>query len=73
VYDLFVNLQSREKVDDELLECALELDKAYIPTRYPNAHPFSSPRRRYTEREARRMIENAEKIVKFCKGVLSKI
>lgn len=27
-------------------------DKAYIPTRYPNAHPSGSPRRRYTQAEA---------------------
>ncbi|MGQ9514068.1 MAG: HEPN domain-containing protein [Thermoproteota archaeon] len=73
VYDLLVNLSGRERVSDELLECALELDKAYIPTRYPNAHPSSSPRRRYTRNEAGRMIENAEKIIKFCKGVLFKI
>jgi len=72
VYDLLVNLNEKERVSDELLECALELDKAYIPTRYPNAHPSSSPRRRYTRNEAGRMIGNAEKIIEFCKGILSK-
>ncbi|MEM3061808.1 MAG: HEPN domain-containing protein [Candidatus Bathyarchaeia archaeon] len=73
VYDLLVNLQYGEKVCEELLDCALELDKAYIPTRYPNAHPSSSPRRRYTKNEAERMIKYAEKILKFCKDILSKI
>jgi HEPN domain-containing protein len=73
VYDLLLELKSRMDVSDELLECSLELDKAYIPTRYPNAHPTSSPRRRYTRKEAERLIEYAEKILVFCKNLLSKI
>ena len=73
VYDLLVNLKGRVEVSDELLEYALELDKAYIPTRYPNAHPSSSPRRRYTKSEAERMIRYAEEIFEFCKGILSEI
>ncbi|MEM4246410.1 MAG: HEPN domain-containing protein [Candidatus Bathyarchaeia archaeon] len=73
VYDLLAHLHSRVRVDEELLMHALELDKAYIPTRYPNAHPSSSPRRRYTRNEAERMIEYAERILEFCKGVLSQV
>ncbi|MGQ9596398.1 MAG: HEPN domain-containing protein [Thermoproteota archaeon] len=73
VYDLLVNLKERERISDELLECALELDKAYIPARYPNAHPSSSPRKRYVKNEADRMIRNAEKILEFCKSVLSRV
>ena len=52
---------------------ALELDKAYIPTRYPNAHPTGSPRRRYTREEGERLIQYAEEIVRFCSDLLSKI
>jgi len=73
VYDLLLELKSRMDVSDELLEYSLELDKAYIPTRYPNAHPTSSPRRRYTRKEAERLIEYAEEILVFCKNILSKI
>ncbi|MEM2962535.1 MAG: HEPN domain-containing protein [Candidatus Bathyarchaeia archaeon] len=73
VYDLLSNLGERVEVGEELLECALELDKAYIPTRYPNAHPSSSPRRRYTKREAERLIGYAERIFKFCESILPKV
>ncbi|MBS7611275.1 HEPN domain-containing protein [Candidatus Bathyarchaeota archaeon] len=73
VFDLLSSLSGRFEVSSELLDYALELDKAYIPARYPNAHPSSSPRRRYTRREAERLIEYAEKIFKFCESVLSKI
>ncbi|MEM1570382.1 MAG: HEPN domain-containing protein [Candidatus Bathyarchaeia archaeon] len=73
VFDLLSILSSRFEVSSELLDYALELDKAYIPARYPNAHPSSSPRRRYTRREAERLIDYAEKIFKFCESILSKI
>lgn len=73
VYDLLSSLRSRLEVDEDLLDYALELDKVYIPARYPNAHPSSSPRRRYTKREAERLIGYAEKIFRFCEGILSKI
>ncbi len=71
VSDLLKELAKHVQVPEELVDRALELDKAYIPTRYPNAHPSGSPRRRYTAREARRLIEHAEHIVRFCEGLLS--
>jgi len=64
VYDLLKELA-------QALEAGLELDKAYIPTRYPNAHPSGSARSRYTAGEAERLIALAEKIIKFCEGLLS--
>ncbi|MBT9145410.1 MAG: hypothetical protein DDT42_01281 [candidate division WS2 bacterium] len=73
VADLLKELSKRHQVLEELTDGALELDKAYIPARYPNAHPSGSPRTRYTTNEARRLIEHAEKIIKFCAGLLSKI
>jgi HEPN domain-containing protein len=73
VADLLKELSKSQQVFEELINAALELDKAYIPTRYPNAHPLGSPRRRYIQEEARRLIEHAEKIIEFCKSILSKI
>ena len=73
VADLLNELAKRYNVPEEYVNGALELDKAYIPTRYPNAHPSGSARRRYTKEEARRLIEHAEKIFKFCSNLLSKI
>ncbi len=52
---------------------AKELDKAYIPTRYPNAHPEGAPCELYTRAEAERLIEYAGRIIKFCEDLLSKI
>lgn len=71
VADLLKELAKKHPLPEELLDAALELDKAYIPTRYPNAHPSGSPRSRYTKEEARRLIEYAESILKLCSDILS--
>lgn len=71
VADLLQELSKKKPVPEEFIEGALELDKAYIPARYPNAHPSGSPKRRYTKVEATRLIEHAERIVRFCAGLLS--
>ncbi len=73
VADLLKELSKKHDIPERLSDEALELDKAYIPTRYPNFHPSGSPRSRYTKNEARRLIGYAERIVKFCTDLLSKI
>lgn len=55
------------------MDSAMELDKAYIPTRYPHAHPSGAPHERYTRGEVQRLIGYAEEIVRFCTGLLSQI
>ncbi|MBI4523189.1 MAG: HEPN domain-containing protein [Deltaproteobacteria bacterium] len=71
VADLLDELAKKHDVPENLKDAALELDKTYIPTRYPNAHPSGSPRRRYTRVEAERLFGYAEKIVTFCEDILS--
>ena len=73
VADLLKELAMKHSVPEELFDASLELDKAYIPTRYPNAHPSGSPRSLYTKKEASRLIGYAERIVNFCSDLLSKI
>jgi len=77
VADLLTELSKSHQVETRhavpLLDEALELDKAYIAARYPNAHPSGSPRNRYTKREAERLIEYAERIFEFCSGLLSSL
>ncbi|MCD6231392.1 HEPN domain-containing protein [Candidatus Aerophobetes bacterium] len=73
IADLLEELSKKHKVPEELIDKALELDKAYIPTRYPNAHPSGSPRTRYIKKEAERLINYAGEIFRFCADLLSKI
>ena len=52
------------------MDRARELDKHYIPTRYPNGFERGARVDYYPRREADRAIENAEAIVEFCKNIL---
>jgi len=62
--DLPVSLTPTE----DILEHAKGLDKHYIPSRYPSFHPEGAPLDYYTEADARRAIEGAEKIVESCRS-----
>jgi HEPN domain-containing protein len=73
VADLLEALDQHFNVPKNLIEKALELDKSYIPTRYPDAHPSGAPWKKYTKKEARRLLGYADEIVKFCSNILSKI
>lgn len=52
---------------DELFSFARNLDKHYIPTRYPNAHPSKSPFQYYDQADASQAIDNANFIIQFAK------
>ncbi|MCD6369043.1 MAG: HEPN domain-containing protein [Thermoproteales archaeon] len=56
------------KVPEKLIDKAKELDRHYIPTRYPNFHTEGAPLDYYTEEDARRAIEHAREIVEFCRS-----
>jgi len=62
------DLPAALKPPEELLERAKELDKHYIPSRYPNFHPEGAPMDYYTAPEARRAVEEAERIIEFCRS-----
>ncbi len=50
---------------EELLNYARELDRHYIPSRYPNAHPSGTPHEAYDETTSLRAIDAAERIIAF--------
>jgi HEPN domain-containing protein len=51
----------------DLIDAAKELDKHYIPTRYPNGFERGAPVDFYTRREAEQAIANAEMILAWCR------
>lgn len=73
VADLLEELGRSQLVPEALRDIALELDKVYIPARYPDAHPSGSPRRRYIRTEAQRMVTYADQIIQFSQGLLSSL
>ena len=52
---------------NHLRDLALELDQAYIPSRYPNAHPEGFPGKVFTRRMSERLIQYAQQIVAYCR------
>lgn len=52
----------------DLIEKAKELDRHYIPTRYPNFHSEGAPMDYYTKKDAERAIEYAREIIEFCRS-----
>lgn len=70
VLGLLQNLPAVPQPGPGLMDLAKELDKHYIPARYPNSYPQGAPHQYYTEAEADRAIGQAERIIEFCKGFL---
>jgi HEPN domain-containing protein len=64
--DLLEGLPEDVIPPQEFLEKVKVLDKYYIPTRYPNAHPAGPAYRYYTEEEATEAIGLAEEVLGFC-------
>ena len=53
-----------------LLACARELDKHYIPSRYPNVHPAGTPHEAYDEETSKRALKASKKIIDYVKEVM---
>ena len=53
----------------KLLNKAMELDKLYIPTRYPNGLPELTPSEAYTEEEAQKAIESSKVVIEKVKSI----
>lgn len=64
---LLANLPEAARPAAGLLDRAKELDKHYIPTRYPNGFERGAPVDFYTRREADDAISAAEAILEFCR------
>lgn len=66
VYELLESLPEDAKPNKSLIEKAKKLDKYYIPTRYPNAHPSGPAFKYYTREEAEEAIRICEEVMGFC-------
>lgn len=55
------------EVSEEILEACRNLDKFYIPTRYPNGFASGAPGQFYDAKDAQGAIRYAGIIIEFCK------
>lgn len=58
-------------IPKEIESCCRELDKVYIPTRYPDAYAWGAPMDYYSEDDAVDSIKCAEKVLNFIRGLIS--
>ncbi|MEM2791259.1 MAG: HEPN domain-containing protein [Thermofilaceae archaeon] len=49
---------------------ARELDRHYIPSRYPNAHPSGTPHEAYDEETSKRALSAAREVIRYVREVL---
>ena len=54
----------------EAEQCAKELDRHYIPSRYPDAYPSGRPEDYYTEKIAKEALTCALKIKEFAQNLM---
>ncbi|MFO7928577.1 MAG: HEPN domain-containing protein [Candidatus Humimicrobiaceae bacterium] len=63
----------KEDIREELkpfYDLARELDKLYIPTRYPNGLPDLTPSDVFTRKEAGQAINSSEKVIKMVASII---
>ena len=65
---LLARLPRDYRPPESLIDKAKEIDKHYIPSRYPNFHPEGAPLDYYTRNEAERIVKYAEEILEFCRS-----
>lgn len=72
VLALLKELPAPSVADADLIEIGKELDRHYIPARYPNSYPQGAPYEYYTKADAERAVDQSERILQFCEGFLSR-
>jgi len=65
---MLAHLPDKYKPPESLIDKAKELDRHYVPTRYPNFHPEGAPLDYYTKEDARRAVKYAEEITEYCRS-----
>jgi HEPN domain-containing protein len=71
VAELLRQLPEPWRVDEGIVDAGKELDKHYIPPRYPNAYPEGAPYDYYTRAEAERAVGHTTAILAVCERLLA--
>jgi HEPN domain-containing protein len=70
VYFLLKNLSELEKISEDLLIEARNLDRHYISSRYPDSYDVGTPADYYDKRQAENSINSAKDVLKRAKAII---
>lgn len=68
---LLGGLKERTTVAPMLEDCGRQLDRFYVPARYPNGWERGAPKEYYSERDSTGAITCAESVLRFCHDLLA--
>jgi len=71
VVKLLADIQQQTTISEEVRKCARELDKVYIPSRYPDAYSSGAPMEFFDRQNALESLNCAEKIFALVKYLVS--
>ena len=72
VSDLLKGLCEKTDVPTELIDTAKQLDRFYIPARYPNGWASGTPSDYISLEDAQSAVSYSEKIIQYCTGLLAR-
>jgi len=64
-------LPDNVKPEEALFEAGIDLDKLYIPTRYPNSFDWGAPLDYFKVEDAEKAVKDAERILSFVRSKVS--
>ncbi|MEM1560701.1 MAG: HEPN domain-containing protein [Ignisphaera sp.] len=67
---LFLVSEASIEVPEEVRRCILELDKHYIPSRYPDIFDEGAPLDYYTKEDAEKCLSCANKVIEWVKSIV---
>ena len=68
---LLKELSKHYEIEESLTRAAKNLDKFYIPPRYPNGFDIGIPADYFTKEDAQGAIQDARRIINFCESKIS--
>jgi HEPN domain-containing protein len=71
ITDILREVGPKVSSPEAVREAASELDQVYITARYPNGFASGSPADYFTDKTSRRLIDQAQVILEFCRSQIS--
>jgi HEPN domain-containing protein len=72
ISSLIKGMATRIEVPNDIQNAGRNLDRYYIPSRYPNGFDSGTPADYFTEEDAEHAITDSERILRFCKDLLAR-